>query len=398
MKLAFVACVLALAGCSAASAPSSLDPSSSPVAGASTPGSTPTASGPTASSAPTASSTPTASSAPSGLGITFEQVATVESTELYAAAAFGGGFVVGGCRLRPESEWADHDPCAEARVLTSPDGRSWTDGRLTGAAGRRILAFADTPLGLLALGSNTASEPPLARSIWRSTDGSSWEPFSMPAPDAIVFSAAFVLNDRTVLIGSDSSYDFAVETEAWATADGRSWASGSTPMVAKVAASPGIVALGTECVDLCPDDVPVMVFRSADGFAWTKGAADPSLAGGEVYALGAWAGHAVAGGTVGAGALATAAVWFDEPGGWRRTTLPDGGGYAVQALIAAEGRLIAVSRSDDDEHGRAGWTADGRRWEPATLGGMEEHALSAWAGVDPIVVVAGFKTIWRTRG
>ena len=392
MKLALVACVLALAGCSAASAPSSLDPSSSPVAGASTPGSSPTA------PAPSPSPAPTASSASSGLGITFEQVATVESTELYAAAAFEGGFVVGGCRLRPESEWADHDPCAKARVLYSPDGRSWTDGELTGAAGRRILAFADTPLGLLALGSNTASEPPLARSIWRSTDGSGWEPFSMPAPDAIVFSAAFVLDNRTVLIGSDSSYDLSVETEAWATTDGRSWISGSTPMVAKVAASPGIVALGTDCVDVCPEDIPLRVFRSADGFAWTVGATGTSLAGGEVYALGAWVGRAVAGGAVDAGAVTTAAVWFDEPGGWRITSLPDGRGYAVDAFIAGWGRLIAVGRSDDDEQGRAWWTADGRRWEPATLGGVEAHALVAWAGVDPIVVVAGFKSIWRTRG
>ena len=391
MRLALVAGVIFLAGCSAASGPSSPGPSALP-----TPGASPTLV-PSTAAPGTATPGPTTSPGPSGLGITFEPVATVEGTELYGAVAFEGGFVVGGCRLRPESEWEDHDPCAEARLLYSPDGRTWTDGELSGAAGRRILAFADTPLGLLAFGSNTASEPPLARSIWRSSDGSRWEPFSIPAPEAIVFSAAFVLNGRTVLIGSDSSYDFAVETEVWATTDGRQWTSGSTPMVAKVAASPGIVALGTDCVDLCPEDAPLRVFRSADGFAWTEGAADPSLAGGEAYALGAWGGHAVAGGAVGPGALATAAVWFDEPGGWRRTPLPGGGGYAVYTLIAGGGRLIAVGRSDDDEHGRAWWTADGRTWELGTLGGAEAHALGAWAGVDPIVVVAGFNTIWRSR-
>lgn len=397
MKLALVAGVLFLAGCSAASGPSSPGPSALPTAGAGTPRATPTLV-PSTTAPGTAAPGPTTSPGPSGLGITFEQVATLEGTELYAAAAFGGGFVVGGCRLRPESEWKDHDPCAEARLLYSLDGRRWTDGELSGAAGRRILAFADTPLGLLAFGSNTASEPPLARSIWRSTDGSRWEPYSIPAPEAIVFSAAFVLNGRTVLIGSDSSYDFAVETEAWATTDGRSWARGSTPMVAKVAASPGIVALGTDCVDVCPEDVPLRVFRSADAVAWTEGAADPSLASGQISVLGAWVGKAVAGGAVEAGAVTTAAVWFDEPGGWRITSLPDGRGYAVDALIGGGDRLIAVGRSDDDERGRAWWTADGRRWEPAILGGVETHALAAWAGVDPIVVIAGFKTIWRTRG
>jgi hypothetical protein len=318
----------------------------------------------------------------------------VEGTELYAAAAFDGGYVAGGCRLgSPPDEGA----CAEARILHSTDGRTWSDAEVTDSAGRLILGFADTPLGLLAFGRNQAEEPPLTRSIWRSVDGSRWEPFSMPAPEPIVFALGFVLSGRTVLIGSDSTYDFSVETEAWMTTDGRSWSSGETPMVSKVAADPGIVAIGAACVDICPEDVPIEVHRSVDGLTWTRDAPDAELATGDIRTLGAWAGRAVVGGIRNDAASAGAAVWLDEPGGWRTVSLVGGAGYAIDALIDTGELLIAIGDATEGGPGRAWWTADGRTWENGPLDGLDAGAfVAAWAGHDPIVVVVDYRSIWLT--
>jgi hypothetical protein len=384
-----------VAGCvgsGAASPDPSETPSSSPQStvdpSPSIPGAAPSV---PASPTPSPMASPTESvSPPSGsAGLSFERVATVDDTELYAAAAFDGGFVVGGCRLRLPSSESDYGGCVEAVVMFSPDGRTWTDTVVPGSAGMQVLGFSDTPLGLLALGSKLVDHTPGERAIWRSNDGIHWEPFAMSAPPAIVFDQAFVLAGRTVLIGSDTNFDFSVQTEAWATNDGRTWTRGETPMYRKVAGTPGVVAIGDGCVDICPDDLPTLVARSADGLAWVDGTA-PSEAG-SFGPLGTWAGRAVVAGTVDR----DAAVWFDGPTGWRLSRLPSGAGQVVYKLIDADDRLIALTRTEDVRLGLAWWTSDGRTWERGAVGGLaQDDSVAAWAGSHPLLIVVDYDSLW----
>lgn len=393
-KAEVLVAALLVAACAAAPTRSPGVPGAKP-----SPGSTaePTAS-PTASAAPARSPalppSPTPSPSQAVTGLRFEQVARVDNAELYAAVAFRGGFLVGGCRLRPPSGGSEGG-CADPLVLRSTDGRSWTEAIISGSADRQIDGLAETPLGLLAFGSDRPDGPPKARTVWRSTDGSRWEPFAVPAPDPIVFTRAFVLAGRALLIGEDSSYDLSVETEVWATTDGLTWTHGETPMSAKITAPPGLVAIGDECADVCPDDPPLHVRRSADGFTWAEDVQDPALAAGRRQDPAvAWAGRAVVGGALGDGSSAEATVWFDEPGGWRTVRLDGGQGYVVRTLIDAGDRLIAVGTADGGGPSRAWWTSNGQAWMSGVLDGIEDAYVAAWAGDDPLVVVVDYRSIW----
>jgi hypothetical protein len=310
----------------------------------------------------------------------------VQGAELYDVVAFAGGYAAAGCRLRPAGG------CSEALALHSPDGRTWTPADVAGAAGRRVLDLADTPLGLFAFGSNEADQPPLSRTVWQSGDGTRWEPLTLPAPDSIVFSHVVVLGDRTVLFGFDSAYDFATETEAWSTADGQAWTSGTTPLSPKIAAYPGIVAIGDECVDVCAES-PVSVFRSVDGLAWTGDPVDPVLAQARVQVLGSWSGRAVVGGLLAGDGVAQPAVWFDDPGGWRMAPLDDGAGFGVDAILDLGDRLLVVGRSDDETPTRAWWSVDGRSWQ-RTADDIIGGRVVGSGGDEPLVVLVDYTSIW----
>lgn len=320
----------------------------------------------------------------------FERVTDVEDAELYDVVAFAGGYAAGGCRLRPAGG------CLEALIMHSPDGRTWTRAEVAGAAGRHVLHLAETPLGLFAFGSNQAPEPPLSRIVWQSVDGTRWEPVTLPAPDSIVFSDAVVLGDRTVLFGSDSAYDFSTETEAWSTADGQAWETATTPLSPKVAAHPGVLAIGDECVDVCVDGIPVKVFRSVDGLAWTGDPTDPVLAQARVQVLGAWSGRAVLGGLPAGEGVPRPAVWFDDPGGWRMVPLDDGEGFGIVSILDLGDRLLVLGRSDDEERAGAWWTVDGRAWHRTAADAFEGGWIVASAGDDPTVVLVGYTSIWAS--
>ena len=355
---------------------------------ASGPPATPSQIPPTASSAPLSS--PTAPGPSALAGIRFEQVVAAASSDLDAAMAFSGGFLVGGCWLQSAGD--SGGDCVNARILYSADGRTWTDGVVSDPAGMHILGLADTSLGLLAFGANQAPEPPLTRSVWRSTDGRRWEPFPVPAPASIVFTKAFVLAGRTVLVGLDSAYDLSVESEVWATTDGRSWTSGKAPITTKVAASPGLVAIGDGCVDLCPANTTIQVERSVDGLTWASDPPNLAMAGDRLRAVGSWAGQAVTGGALTEGSASEAVVWYDESGAWPAVVLDEGLGYSVQTIVDAGDRLLVIGHPDVGPN-RAWLTSDGRTWEHSDPEGIEDSYIQAWAGTHPLVVVESH-SVW----
>lgn len=344
----------------------------------------------TQSSAP--SQTPEGSEGP--VTLSFERVANVHgAAELYAIEAFEGGFAAGGCRLRAPLSDGSEGGCASAYALLSADGSSWTELPLPGAADVKIVGLSATPLGLLAFGSTYHSESPQARAIWRLVGGDRWEPLPVPAPSSIVFRMAAPLSGRTVFIGSDTAYDLPLETEAWSTVDGTSWSTGSMPWIPKVAAEPGLVAVGYECEGCEPGSL-THVYRSADGIAWTAEEPPPDLASTRVGALAAWNHRVILGGQHVVGGSAVAAVWLDEPTGWRRVVLPEGTGYALSSIVVSDQGVMAIGRSATDHPAATWWSTDGITWNPARLEGIAMGYIAASVAGNPLVVIVNYDSIW----
>lgn len=317
----------------------------------------------------------------------FEPVFRVDAADLNAIASFDGGFLAGGCRLNPEAS------CESAVLLRSPDGRSWSEVALPEAEGRRIMEVAQTPFGLIALGSTVDAESPLLRAAWHSTDGERWDPFTIGAPASIVFESVVVLPDRTVFLGADYAFEMFVSNIAWATVDGSSWTSGTTPTSHKVAAQPGLVAIGHECVDTC--EAPVNhVYRSSDGFEWIEETIPADLAAMVIRMLAARDGHAIVGGTTSYAATSEAALWLDEAPGWRRAELAGGSGYSVQSVLVHGENELVIARSDSDGSPKAWWSADGMTYAPVELSGLGDRSVRAAAGEDPLVLIVDSQEIW----
>lgn len=350
----------------------------------------------TAGATTAAAPTPTTSAGPSELAsptplaasVSLDPVFRDDAAELRTITSVDGGFLAGGCRLN--SEFA----CRGALLLRSPDGRSWSEVALPEVDGRRIVEVAQTPFGLLALGVTLVEEPPAFRVAWRSVDGTSWEPFAIPAPATIVFEQVVILPDRTVLLGGDYAFDMTVSDIAWATVDGSSWTSGTTPISAKVAAQPGLVAVGNGCVDVCPPETVNGIYRSTDGFEWTNETTPVDLAAAQISSLGVRDGRAVVGGTLFAPTGGSALLWHDEPLGWRETLLPGGAGYSFPSVLVIGDRELVIARSGVDGRPMGWWSADAVTYATVPVFELRQHYVTDVAGEDPLVLLVDFKEIW----
>lgn len=317
--------------------------------------------------------------------IAFAIVLQRDDVQLTSIVAHEGGFVVGGCILAPLGS-ATVRPCDHGLILASPDGTSWHEVPLPDSARRQVVGLAVTNLGLLAFGSTQEPEPPRHRVLWRSKDGERWESFAVEAPPTIVFEMAVSLGARTVLIGSDAAFDIPAQTEAWATVDGLTWSSGTTPLGLKVAAHPGLVAVGDQCLD-CGRDPLIQVFRSLDGFTWIEDAVPQGLGGIGLQDLVSRGGRVVVAGVERLAVSNQIALWFDLPAGWRGVEIGVGSAYPSVRLVPALGGLILVADNGTPAGAAAAWwSADGQVWIPAWLDGVD-GPITASAGDDPVVMI-----------
>ena len=134
------------------------------------------------------------------------------------------------------------------------------------------------------------------------------------------------------------------------------------------------------------------IWESEDGLAWRSA--------GPVFLPpdSEWAGIAAVAssriGTFAAGIVAPgnreqASIWVREGGGWVPVTPPAAVGAAVDALLATDGRLIAVGSGFETGGFRAWWSADGRTWQAAP-------SLPEGAGAHPtnLLPVEGALLAW----
>ncbi|HEX2765822.1 MAG TPA: hypothetical protein VHR55_04195 [Candidatus Limnocylindria bacterium] len=325
---------------------------------------------------PTAPPTPTVVPTPAPLavwtGLVWSDPMTPSFTvHLVDVIAWGDGYVAVGT--------VETEAGSAARILTSPDGLSWTVAFDPGAdhwpqhivvLGDEILAFSQRWSPILPAG-HVVGAPPDAF-IWRSTDGEHWS-----AP------------------------------EAWPTWRSEpvaplppGWDEAQHPIhlgLVDVAAGPtGVVAIGNAYVD--GGLRPVVEF-SADGTSW----ASPTDSMGRDVLLNAIVEHDgryVVTGAVGVGpdpADATAAAWYSDDGlTWVRATIePDEVGLTqgseLGPLWAAREGLIACRGSREMAaggwHYMDGWTStDGATWRHSPQPGP--HPACDWSASDGTRIVS----------
>jgi hypothetical protein len=345
----------------------------------------------TTPASPSAAASPSEAPSPSApvTRLAFQLAASIERAELVTIADVGTGYLVGGCRLDPSGE------CQGALVLRSTDGRAWTEVALPDAAGKRVVRVARTPLGLMALGVTVVSEPPAQRAAWRSSDGILWEALSIDAPETIVFETVASLPDRTVFFGADYAFEFAVEDIAYATADGTSWTSGSAPFVTKVAADPGVVAVGDPCIDICTGET-THAYRSVDGFTWTEDPLPDAMVPTGVTATAAWDGHAIVGGMTQLGGPLGATLWLDGATGWSPIPLERGAAISVQAILVTPDGL-AVLGTGGGEGYQGWWSADGRTFRSVAVEGLGDVFIAGSAGSAETLLLVDDREVWLLR-
>jgi hypothetical protein len=221
--------------------------------------------------------------------------------------------------------------------------------------------------GFIAVGAVT---PPARAIALRSTDGSTWSPVDgLAADQGSAAVAAAQAGTAVVLVGHDPS-----GATAWVLDPHGGWtrapdqASLRVPYAAGGMTSIVPFADGFAAAGYRDDPTRALasaaVWRSGDGLRWTLDADTRSFAGGRILGLAALGDSLIAVGTAGSQTTGPAAAWrWTAATGWRRASVPPGGG-AMRAVVATPTGLVAVGVNGTDA-GAAAWTsADGTTWQP----------------------------------
>lgn len=229
---------------------------------------------------------------------------------LFGVGAVDGGFIAGG----------DVTPPASAIALWSADGASWTPlPGFTGDNGSAAVGVAEAGDRVVLVGHD-----PTGAAAWAGDLRTGWQRAPSQAPLAVADAAG----------GMTSVVPF----------DGGFVAAGyrDDPSIAHAAGA---------------------VWRSKDGLAWSLDEDGGAFAGGRIMGLAAAGDALVAVGTAGDQIRGPAAAWrWTATTGWRRATVPPGGG-AMRAVVATASGLVAVGVNAQDA-GAAAWTSsDGSTWQ-----------------------------------
>ena len=368
--------VIALALLAACTATPSATPGGSPSAA---PQETPTAS---ASASASPSPEESAVALPQLVWQRLEVPALGENSAVIDVVAGGPGFVA-----------LASDGPQGSTILTSTDGREWTEVPQPGWQNAGLVDLAAANGRLVAVGRDTTDVDVDLAIAWISDDGVEWrQAEGGPDLEGAQLIEAIATEDGFMAAGGYPRRDAG---GVWTSPDGELWTRSATPEAfergftwAVAEGGPGFVAVGWQRNDDPAVGFDPAFWTSADGVEWTL-AATPDGAGTQVRnALALDDGSLVAVGELMQGGQSFA--WVSDDGTSWDLIGPDSfEGALVQDLVAVPGGLIAVGGRNVDDGGV--WlSTDGREWavvDDASL--VDAYLIEAIAvGADVIAVGA----------
>ena len=288
----------------------------------------------------------------------------------------------------PQGDGAGGD--RDAAIWTSTDGLGWTrvphvEAVFGGADAQLIASVTLGGPGLVAVGLD-GSGGDFDAAVWISEDGLVWE--------RVAHDETSLGGVNFQAMQSVTSSDSRLVAAVWYSDDGLDWrrvlrneelfgGPNEQDINAVVSGGPRFVAAGFDESD-APGDRDVAIWISSDGQEWERVPHDEELFGGAeeqvVMAVASGSQGLVAVGHDEAGADRDAAVWRSDDGFiWSKTeadeaSLGGDGNEVMMAVAADEGRLTAVGRADA---GGARWAAlwtskDALKWEREPSGSSFE--------------------------
>ncbi len=258
-----------------------------------------------------------------------------------------------------------------AAVWSSTDGVAWAMESLPGPAGdgaTELLAAATrTNGGYLAAGYQQSAAAVRSATFWRSSNGVAWSrvPAPLPTGSSEVTGLAAGPDGETVVAVGISGDERRGTAAVWQSMDGGgSWQAINGPslaggrMLAVVAGGPGFVAVGETT-----DQTGAVAWTSVDGSIWTQATPQPALANGGlqmVMTAVAAEGHGVvASGWKTDAGNGSAVVWRSANGSaWTRFPQDATFSGAGMAAILAKPRLLAAGTMGwPDTHAAQVWIA-----------------------------------------
>jgi hypothetical protein len=316
-----------------------------------------------------------------------------------------------GCRV------PDGTPgCVGAAIRVFVDG-VWTAVSLTGDAGSvELKAVAAGAAGFVAVGHVRSSGDGVivGTAVFVSSDGGSWS----RAPDQPSLRGRAMVDvvargNEWIAVGSQTGPSVFLGFETWSSPDGVTWTlvdsmPDTGPVGGVTAYTGGLIAWGSDCLDVCGPPERAAIWTSDDGASWRRVAPQPSLAGGHVNAVLPLASGALAiGSTYDAEGEGLGTAWRSADGAaWSRTALPDASRYQGFEITTAGDELVAVGeRHDGDPTPWGTWRAsDPSTWVRLSGGDLDTRNLELAAAATEVIAIGrapspadSHSSVWRMR-
>jgi len=357
----------------------------------------PTTAEPTATAEPTGPGpTPSVATSPvttGGTGAwTFES--SLSSFEVADLASLDGRIVAAGCVV------ASGD-CAAASIAVFESGE-WSASTFDGDALRlRFASIAASETGMVAVGHARHGDDPTTwgAAALVSTDGRAWR----AAPNQGSFQGramrgvAELPGQGWIAVGTTVTPTVFIGFETWFSRDGLAWdliaSLGPIAVVHGVAAfEGGLIAWGTDCLDVCGPPARAALWTSGDGRTWTRIGEQPSLENAGVDAVIPTAGGAIAVGSVyDPNGVGQGVVWVTVDGStWEQTVLPGSGGHQSFRIMEAADGFVAIGAMTTGNASvwRTWYSPDGTSWTRLTGSDVPADRLELVTVAGDVLAVA----------
>jgi hypothetical protein len=170
----------------------------------------------------------------------------------------------------------------------------------------------------------------------------------------------------------------------------------------------GLIAWGSDCLDVCGPPDRAAIWTSRDGRTWVRAPKQPALTRGWVDAVNArTSGVLAAGTTYDAEGAGVGTTWTSDDGAsWSRKALPEGAGHQAFRLASTGDDFVTVgARYDGNDTTWRTWTSTGgASWTPLHGTGPDLATVGLAAQGKVVIAIgrtperdAGDSAVWRLR-